>query len=288
MNPITIQCVYGQDHCRHIEECLIPGLSRSTTWPIRLITINYDPLSPDRISSGTRHGIEVHDIRNDSHEITGLAKNHNTLFTRSNPKDYFVIIAPSCIPHKGCVELLIDRKLKEEGPIGILEGRQWPYQYSKEYDPQSLHTPWASRNFALIDAKFYRSVGGMDEMYFMGLEDIDLSWQAWLNGYSVLHEPTSVISYFSGAKSHRKDILSLEQLLTLRNYIIIMKKFFGNNGEEKAINMIKDLQDPELEEAVICEYETTFKNLIIEKYQNITHKLVKMIDILELITPRNL
>lgn len=276
MDTITVQCVYGGMHVRHIEECLIPALARSTPRPIRLLTINYNPFSLEKVTSGVRHGISVVDINNGAPTVTGFAENHNTLFSVGNVTDHFVILNPDCIPHEHCIERLIERKLITPG-AGIVEGRQWPYEHPKEYDKLSLQTPWASGAFALIDATFYRSVGGMDDKYFLYIEDVDLSWQAWLNGYSVLYDPAATVTHFSGGPFYREDIVPAEQYLGLRNFIILLRKFFGDDGEKKALSMLAKYHDNELRELVIQDYYDNFRSHIYSTYTTTRHKQIKVL-----------
>lgn len=276
METVTVQCVYSAAHVEHIEECLIPSLSRSTSLHVKLMTINYDPQSTRRVESGKRFGIDVVDIRNNSTEKTGFSENHNTLFRANDLQDHFVIVNPDCIVNAGSIDLLIWRKACAPR-IGIVEGRQWPFEHPKEYDPLSLETPWASGAFSLIDAGFYRSVGGLDETYFLYMEDVDISWQAWLNGYSVLYEPASTVAHFSGGRFYRGDIISPEHYLSLRNFIILMKKFFGNDGEKRAIGMLKNFGDRELASLAIHEYETRFQSVVKPTYAGRKHKHVKVL-----------
>lgn len=275
---VTVQCVYGSKHLQHIEECLIPALARATSRHIKLLTINYDPFSLKRITSGTRYGIDVVDISNNASAPTGFAANHNTLFRIGAPTNHFVIINPDCIPHTNCIDLLIERKLLTPG-AGIVEGRQWPHEHPKEYDRLSLHTPWASGAFSLIDAVFYRSFGGMDEQYFMYIEDVDMSWRAWLNGYSVLYEPEATVTHFSGGPFYRDDIISDEQYLGIRNFIILLRKFFGITGERKALSMLAEHPDKELCEIAIKDYNTNFRDHITSIHKAAKHKQIKVLGI---------
>lgn len=274
---VTVHCVYGSRDRQHIETCLLPSLAKATRLPIRLFTMNYDPSRSERIESGVRHGIHVKDIKNEASEATGFATNHNSLFKNSNPAGFFVIINPDCIPHKHCIDVLISRKLRTKERAGIVEGRQWPHEHPKEYDPLSLHTPWASGAFSLIDAAFYRSIGGMDETYFLYMEDVDLSWQAWLNGYSVLYEPASTVTHFSSGRFYRSDLVSQEQYLSLRNFLILERKFFGLSGEREAMRLLDRHQDQELAKCALREYQEHFKGKVSERYEGRTHKNVKVL-----------
>jgi hypothetical protein len=190
-SPLNVQCVYGHSHLRHLNDVLIPALKRTTTRPVRFLAINYDPQSQARLETRHVDGVEVVDVPNAFAKVSGFGENHNRLFASHPAQDFFVIVNPDCIPQSGSIDALISRKIAHEtsAQVAIVEGRQWPFEHPKEYDLLSLTTPWASGAFSLIDAAFYRQVGGMDEIYFLYLEDVDLSWQAWLNGYAVLYEP---------------------------------------------------------------------------------------------------
>lgn len=281
MQPTTInvQCVYGSTHLPHLEQVFLPALSRSTKRPIRLLTINYDPASHARLQSGEAFGTDVLDVRNDSTKITGFATNHNRLFQMSPRSETFVIINPDCIPQEGAIDELLRRKEESKGHnrVAIVEGRQWPFEHPKEYDALSLCTPWASGAFALIDSDFYATVGGMDEVYFLYLEDVDLSWQAWLRGYKVLYEPAAMVAHFSGGKFYRDDLVSHEHALSLRNFLIISRKFFGQDGEQKAVAMVKAFADRELSDYALHEYFESYQTLVNEAYRGMRHPKVKIL-----------
>jgi GT2 family glycosyltransferase len=253
-------------------------LGRTTKRPIRLLTINYDPLSDARLESRSDGNLDVIDIDNVSTAKTGFAENHNLLFKKGNPSDSFIIINPDCIPQAGSIDALLRRK--EEGArVGIVEGRQWPFEHPKEYDPLSLETPWASGAFCLIDVSFYRRIGGMDDLYFLYLEDVDLSWQAWLNGYSVLYEPGATVTHFSGGRYYRDDLVSSEHFLGLRNFLIISRKFFGSDGERRAVEMLNTFPDKELADAAVSDYFSGISKQVSNRYAGRTHAQVKILGI---------
>jgi GT2 family glycosyltransferase len=243
------------------------------------LAINYDPHSSARLRSGQIEGVEVVDVPNTSTTNTGFGENHNTLFHAHPPVDSFVIINPDCIPQEGSIDALFSRKAssESEGKVAIVEGRQWPFEHPKEYDPVSLKTPWASGAFLLIDSDFYKRVGGMDEIYFLYLEDVDLSWQAWLNGYSVLYEPAAATIHFSSGKFYRDDLVYYENYLNLRNFLILSKKFFGQKGEAAAVAMLKVFPDRELADHAIQEYFSFYQKRVTHAYQGKDHSMVRIL-----------
>lgn len=278
---IHIQCVYASSQIRHMRDCFIPLLRRTTKKPIRLLTINFDPDSHERLVSGYINDVEVIDVPNPSKTKTGFAENHNILFMQHCPEEAFVIINPDCIPQEGSIDRLLERKNNSatKAPVGIVEGRQWPFEHPKEYDSKTLQTPWASGAFALIDADFYAAVGGMDELYFLYLEDVDLSWQAWLNGYTVLYEPTAFVTHFTGGRFYRDDLIYNEQYFSLRNFLIIARKFFGEAGEKRALKMLKSFPHKELSNSAIQEYLDLFQQRITKRYETRKHPNIKILDV---------
>lgn len=72
----------------------------------------------------------------------------------------------------------------------------------------------------------YDELGGFDaEMWEWGIEDVDLGLRAWLMGYSVLHDPDSVIGHrFSG----RFDNFTVAQANVLANKMRMARKSFAD------------------------------------------------------------
>lgn len=273
---VCVQCVYGADHIEHIESCLIPALQSSSCLRIQFRTMNYDPASTKRLQSGSRSGVMVHDVRNSAPGKSGFGENHNALFFSEPPGKSFVIINPDCIPHEKSIDLLIERMQTSGGKVGIVEGRQWPFEHPKEYDRRTHHTNWASGAFQLVDSDFYAMIGGMDPIYFLYMEDVDLSWQAWLNGFSVLYEPAAVTTHFSGGPFYRPDIVSAEQYLSFRNFIIISRKFFSDAGETRAIELLQQHPERFLADMAISEYRDKFAGTIDDRYSRMQHENVKI------------
>ena len=92
----------------------------------------------------------------------------------------------------------------------------------------------------MLNKQAVQATKGFDETYFMYLEDVDLSWRAWLAGWSVIYEQNSVAIHFSGAPFYRSDLRSSEEYFGLRNFIALSYKFFGEEGERYAIDLLKE------------------------------------------------
>lgn len=238
-SPRVVQIIFGNDDARHLVEVLIPSIVDSSSEPVEVWARNYSnnaiKVLPTIVGS-----TQIREFTNDEGRPIGFAENHNYLFNLRDDLRPFVLVNPDCILTHGSIDQLFHRYQCEKRTPGIVEGRQWPFEHPKEFDSVSFETPWASGAFCLIDAEFYRSVGGMDETYFMYLEDVDLSWRAWLAGWSVIYEQNSVAIHFSGAPFYRSDLRSSEEYFGLRNFIALSYKFFGEEGERYAIDLLKE------------------------------------------------
>src|SRR3989344_2060806 len=66
--------------------------------------------------------------------------------------------------------------------------------HSKAKDINKGINAWAEGGAALIDKKKYEILGGLDQLYNpFYWEDIDLSYQAWKQGYKVMFDPDIVV-----------------------------------------------------------------------------------------------
>jgi len=261
--PIDVNCVFGRDHYRHLTEILIPSLVNATKRNIRFNVVNYAGPSDLDVFLDVSERIEISVVRQETGAAIGFAEAHN-LLAKHVRSSVFVIINPDCILHESAIDRLIDRYDATKKPVGIVEGRQWPFEHPKEYDPLDLTTPWASGAFCLFDTELYHSIGGMDERFFLYLEDVDVSWRMWLQGASVVYEPRAVTTHFTGGYFYRDDLLENEKFFSIRNFILLSRKFFGEDGEGKALEMLKNFPDKEVVAAAIkdvCENFQSFSPL---------------------------
>ncbi|WP_052027156.1 hypothetical protein [Rhodovulum sp. PH10] len=188
------------------------------------------------------------------------------------------MVNPDCIAQKGSLDVLAARFRAIGASAGLVEGRQWPFEHPKEYDPESGRTPWASGAFVLVNDTFYERVGGMDEAYFLYTEDVDLSWQAWLNDFEVVYEPRAAVIHFSGGAFYRSDLVSREEFYSLRNFIGINSKFFGPHGEESARTLAQRFGDPALVRQAIRSYEQELKpRLKLRADGAVHHPMIKVL-----------
>jgi GT2 family glycosyltransferase len=280
MSKIFVNCVYGSQNVEHINSVLVPALADSTSEILILNTFNYAPDSTGLVNNRSSNRIEIKNIKNEQLSTTGFAQSHNIL-SKHCDGDFFIIINPDCIPQRGSIDRLIETFFESPSKIGIVEGRQWPFEHPKEYEINSRQTPWASGAFALINARQYKALGGMDERYFLYNEDVDLSWRMRLAGMDILYERRAVVSHFTGGRFYRKDLVENEKYFSVRNFLLLMRKFFGVGGERKARSMLlKNINDKEVLRIALADIDNNFANFSHEKFPGIEgNKYIKVMGV---------
>ena len=245
---LSVFVVYGRSNVGFIESELIPALAaQCCSTRIRLHTLNYRDsralLSPASLAHSTGALESVTDWsaeREDRH--IGFGEAVNDLFARVAPESCFLLVNPDAMPMPGCIDRLL-RTFCERN-AAIVEARQWPSEHPKEYDAGTGWTPWASGAFVLIASRAFQQLQGFDPLYFLYNEDVDLSWRAWLEGFPVVYEPRAMCAHFTGLLSYGPTRLYYEHFFTLRNFLVIAYKFYGEAGERAAWRWIDEAQLP--------------------------------------------
>lgn len=107
----------------------------------------------------------------------------------------------SCTPKIFCAHIKDAKVINSAGSYifptggGIYIG--WFEQDSPEYNVQK-YTGYGAGCGVLVAKEFFLRIGGFDEYYFYGVEEMDLGYQIWLRGYKVLYVPTAVMYHYMG------------------------------------------------------------------------------------------
>ncbi len=92
---------------------------------------------------------------------------------------------------------------------------------------QTLREIFSARGAAFIVRRsIFEDVGMFDPKFVSFLEDIDLGWRIWLNGYRVVYVPKSVVYHLGGAtlKKLNKVLVVRTDIRSRRNQVVMMIK----------------------------------------------------------------
>lgn len=155
-------------------------------------------------------------IKNQSN--LGFAKANNIALRESKAKYVVLLNNDTKIDPNFLYELV--SKIEQDPRIGICEAKQLPLEHPKYYNPETFETSWCVGGGCVVRRAALEEVGFFDESFFMYLEDIDLSWRMWLNGWKCVYNPK--------AKYIHKTVLSREGMpsdteiyYTVRNGILM-------------------------------------------------------------------
>ncbi|MBE7434434.1 MAG: glycosyltransferase [Anaerolineales bacterium] len=158
----------------------------------------------------------------------GFAENHNHAFEQAQG-EYFVILNPdlvfqkpifadllkSMLTHKA--DLIAPQIVDETGviqdsyrplptPFELIQRRLPGYTF-KPYLPDLdgiIRPDWIAGMFWLVRSDTYRQLGGMDEKFFLYLEDVDFCSRARLRGKKIMVEPNIQVRHDAQRTSRRK------------------------------------------------------------------------------------
>ena len=158
----------------------------------------------------------------------GFAENHNNAFKHAEGQ-YFVILNPDLVFERPILErlrislhdrqadLIAPQIVDETGavqdsyrplptPFELIR-RRMPGYIFKPYQPDSegmIRPDWIAGMFWMLRSETYRQLGGMDEKFFLYLEDVDFCSRARLRGMKVMVDSNIQVRHDAQRSSRRK------------------------------------------------------------------------------------
>ena len=117
---------------------------------------------------------------------------------------------------------------------GLLDRYGYPLVRGRVFDTieedrgqyeDSIPVHWATGAAFIVRKSAYLEAGGLDNSFFLHMEELDLCWRFWLMGYEVKVAPHGVVYHYAGAA------LSAERFHKMyynhRNGLVMMLKNYG-------------------------------------------------------------
>ena len=108
-----------------------------------------------------------------------------------------------------------------------------------QYD-DSTDIFWGSGACLMIRTDLYRQAGGLDELFFAHMEEIDLCWRIQRMGHRIAYVPGSTVFHVGGASLERGH--PFKTYLNFRNNLLLLYKNLPRKGRRRIlfIRMILD------------------------------------------------
>jgi GT2 family glycosyltransferase/SAM-dependent methyltransferase len=169
----------------------------------------------------------------------GFGAAHNHLMQRAftDGAEFYIAANPDGAFHPDALKFIIAMNAAQDGS-SLIEALQFPEEHPKIFDISNFDTPWASGACLTIPRKIYETLGGFDESFFMYCEDVDYSWRARANGFSVKICPRAL---FFHATTNREPSNNI-RIMMLRSGITLAQKWGGQNFERDLVAELKKMK----------------------------------------------
>lgn len=133
-------------------------------------------------------------------------------------------IQPSCRRFPKLWTFLLVRSILSKLPGASKEKARY---LMEDFDRKSIkNVDWVSGGAILVKSSAIQKMGGMDERYFLYMEDVDWCRSCWLNGFTVKYNPVSSVIH---AGQHQSISGGLKEKLMSRHvrmHLSSMIKYF--------------------------------------------------------------
>lgn len=133
-------------------------------------------------------------------------------------------VQPSCRAFPRPWTFLLVRSILSKLPGSSSEKRRY---LMEDFDRNTMkEVDWVSGGATLVKAEAIKSIGGMDERYFLYMEDVDWCHNCWNKGYKVKYAPLSTVIHAGQHQSISGGVLSKLMSKHTRMHITSMFKYF--------------------------------------------------------------
>lgn len=160
--------------------------------------------------------------------ITQIMNDMNTdsTWAIAGPKviDESHIVQPSCRRFPKLWTFLLVRSILSKLPGASKEKARY---LMEDFDRESIkNVDWVSGGAILVKSSAIQKMGGMDERYFLYMEDVDWCRNCWKHGLKVKYDPTSVVIHAGQHQSISGSIFTKIMSKHVRMHLLSMIRYF--------------------------------------------------------------
>lgn len=137
---------------------------------------------------------------------------------------------------------------------------------SNAFNSKTLLAPFGAAY--VVRRSAFMEIGGLDPLYFMYGDELDLGLRMWLAGWAVMLEPSSKVYHYMGGVTHSSAYVRfLKYMLMRRNQVITLMKSLSRLNLLIAIsflifvNMLRGLKSKETLRAILVSYHRVVQNI---------------------------
>jgi hypothetical protein len=180
-------------------------------------------------------------------ENIGFGKANNKIFrkiltlnshTKLNEEkfSYFLIMNPDGISHPRLLENLINFS-QSKNDRGIFEAIQFPVEHPKIYAQDTKETAWCSGCCCLFPVDAFELLGGFDDIFFMYMEDVDISWRARKIGLKCYTVDDALFFHVS----QDREISKNQTIMIYKSAYLLAKKYDSLELQGGTLRILKTL-----------------------------------------------
>lgn len=168
----------------------------------------------------------------------GFGAGNNKIFNSLIDKefDYFLIMNPDGISHPNMISNLVNFAISKNN-TGIFEALQFPVQHPKIYEKNSKETAWCSGCCCLFPYEIFKKLNGFDEVFFMYMEDVDISWRARNLEIKCYTVDDALFYHYSDGRVNNEN----QEIMILKSAYLLAKKYCNEKFASKMQKKLRKL-----------------------------------------------
>ncbi len=149
---------------------------------------------------------------------------------------HFLVMNPDGISHPRLIENMM-KFANSKNDLGVFEAIQFPVEHPKKYDKNTKEVSWCSGCCCLFPIAVFERLNGFDDMFFMYMEDVDLSWRARQIGLKCYTVDDALFFHVSQDREMNKNQITM----IYKSAYLLAKKYNSLKLQRKTTKILQEL-----------------------------------------------